>query len=77
MVTIFINTQEHEVLKGEMTFSQITTLAFPNLPAGQNVRFKVTFRKAQPPREEGILKPGELVLVKEGTKFNVTVTDKS
>lgn len=75
-VTIIVNAEQKEVKKGELSFSEIVTLAFGNGAANQNTTFTVTYRRGQG-NKQGSLVEGESVKVKEGMIFNVTATDKS
>lgn len=75
-VTIIVNAEQKEVQKGDLSFSEIVTLAFGSGAANQNTMFTVTYRRAHG-NKKGSLVEGESVKVKEGMIFNVTSTDKS
>ena len=74
--TIVVNGQQVTVPDREVTYDEVTKIAYPTPPA-PDTRYAVTFRDAQKPKE-GDLGPGGSVSVKkEGTIFNVTPTGKS
>ncbi|MDE0693029.1 MAG: multiubiquitin domain-containing protein [Gammaproteobacteria bacterium] len=60
-----------------LTFDQVVALAFPDPPTGKYICFTITYRGAGGRKPEGSLIEGGSVKIKEGTVFNVTVTDKS
>jgi hypothetical protein len=73
------------VINGELAFvphqivsyTEVVAIAYPQQP-DPNTTYTVTFRKAQEPRQEGVLVEGETVTVKhKGTVFNVSATTKS
>jgi len=77
-ITIIVNGREKIVTDDELTFSQVVHLAFDNPPYGANSLFTITYRKGgNEHRPEGHLVDGGTVMVKKGTIFNVTATDKS
>jgi hypothetical protein len=74
--TIIVNGTPHTVEDEEVSFEQVTTLAYPEPPFPETL-FTVTFRNAKKPKE-GRLVEGQSVKVKRnGTVFNVKATDKS
>ena len=74
-ITIIVNGREKVVTKKELSFEEVVALA-DNLPSGENILYTITYRKAEG-KPEGTLVEGDKVKVKDGTIFNVTVTDKS
>jgi hypothetical protein len=74
--TIFVNTKEKEVTERELSFARVVELAQP-LPSGPNYEYTVDYRRAVGKKEKGELMPGESVEIKDGTRFDVTPTDKS
>lgn len=73
---IVVNGEPKTVPTREVSYDEVTRLAYPTPPAPET-RFTVTFRNAHKPKE-GSLAPGETVEVKkEGTVFNVKATGKS
>ena len=60
-----------------LNFDQVVAFAFPDPPTGQYICFTITYRGAGGRKPEGSLIGGGSVKIKEGTVFNVTVTDKS
>ena len=76
-VTIIVNGTEHKVMKGTLTFDEITQIAFPGHPTDPNIVFSVTFDKAEQKPDHGSLLPGQSVHVKNHTVFDVTQTNRS
>ena len=74
--TIIVNAREHKVDDGLVSFEQVVLLAYPTPPQGENVLFTITYRNAEG-GADGQLMPGQSITVKNGTHFNVRVTDKS
>lgn len=75
--TIVVNGREKTVTEREISFSEIVSLGFENLPTGPNILFTITYRRGHGNKPEGTLLEGESVKLKEGMIFNVTATDKS
>ena len=59
----------------EIDFEEVVKLAFPDDPAGENVRYSVTWTK--PNGDEGSLRPGHAIGVVKDMMFDVRNTDKS
>lgn len=76
-LTIIVNGRPKAVEMEKLSFEEVVKLAFPTLPTGGNIVFTVTFRGADEEPSQGTLTAGETVEVKDGTKFDVTATDKS
>lgn len=78
LVTIYVNTEEREVEKGDLTYEQVVELEWGNSPPiGPNVRITITYEKAASKPHDGSLLAGGKVGVKQGTRFNVRATDQS
>ena len=76
--TIIVNGRQKVVKAHELSFAEVTELAFDNPPTGPNIVFTVTYRRGHGNKQEGTLVEGdEPVKIKEGMIFNVTATDKS
>jgi hypothetical protein len=75
-VTIIVNGRERTVEEKVISFEEAVELAFPGSPTGPNIVYTVAYRKAAGNRS-GDLLTGQSVKVKEGTRFDVTQTDKS
>ncbi len=73
---IIVNGEQKEVEKKKLTFSEVVALAYPNPATGGNIIYTVTYKKAKSPHQ-GTMTPGSSVIIKNGTIFNVTKTDKS
>lgn len=76
-VCIIVNTRQKQVERGEITFAELASLAFPDAPYGQNTAFTVSFRKGGGGQPDGTLVEGEKIRVVKGMVFNVSATDKS
>ena len=76
-ISIVVNGRAKTVEHEDLTFDQVVALAFDNPPTGEFICFTITYRRAGGRKPEGTLIEGKLVKVKNGTIFNVTVTDKS
>lgn len=77
LVTIIINTQEHQVEKDKMSFDEIVDLAFNPRPTGNDIQFQIAYHKGDDASKEGKLLPGGSVKVKNGMIFDVTTSYKS
>jgi hypothetical protein len=76
LVTIIVNTREHQVEKDEITFDEVVALGLNPVPSGPNVLITVTYHRGQG-NKSGDLLPGQSVKVKDGMVFDVTPTDQS
>ena len=76
LVTIYVNTREHQVEKGKITYEQVIPLGFDTVPTGQDIQFLVTYQKGHG-HAEGKLLPGKDVEVVDGMIFDVAATYKS
>lgn len=78
-VVIRINGDEEFVTEKELTFDQVTELAFPDGPKGPDVKFTVRYRyqRSQMPEQDHPMNEGDVVEIKKGMRFNVKRTDKS
>jgi len=75
--TIIVNGTAKTVHQGTLTFEELTKLAFPIPPPGQNIVYTVTYRGGRKCQPDGTLTEGEKVKIKSKMIFNVTATDKS
>ena len=76
LVTIVVNTREHQVEKDEITFEEVVALGLNPVPSGPNVLITVTYHRGHG-NKSGDLLPGQSVKVKDGMVFDVTPTDQS
>ncbi|MBS1690108.1 MAG: multiubiquitin domain-containing protein [Bacteroidetes bacterium] len=76
-VTIFINGSAEQVNKGEMTYEEIVTIAYPDFPQHPERNYSVKYKKGDNQKPEGILAPGGKVKVKNGMQFTVNQTGQS
>ncbi|MCA0447997.1 MAG: multiubiquitin domain-containing protein [Bacteroidetes bacterium] len=76
-VTIYVNTEEHQVEKSKLTFQQIVKLAYPSESSNPNILFKVSYRLGRGHSELKTLAEGGNVQVQEGMIFNVSYETRS
>ncbi len=76
-VAIFVNTDEHQVEHGKLTFQQAVKLAYPDKAADPNILFKVSYRLGRGHSELKTLADGGDVEVQEGMIFNVSYENRS
>lgn len=77
MVTIYVNTDPHQVEHGKLTFEQIVKLAFPNEAGKPDILFKVSYRLGRGHSELKTLAEGGSVEAQEGMIFNVSYENRS
>lgn len=77
VLSIIVNATSHDVEKGEMTYDEIVTLAFPDYPQHPERTYSVTYERGHGNKPEGILSPGGSVNIKEGMIFYVKHTGQS
>ena len=73
---IIVNGREKTVDHQTLTFDEVVALAPGLPPPGPGVEYKVVFEHAEHPKS-GTLVQGESVVVKDGTEFVVTATNRS
>jgi hypothetical protein len=76
-ITIIVNGSPEEVMKDEMTYEEIVTIAFPDFPQHPERNYSVKYKRGHGHKPEGILSPGGKVKVKDGMEFTVTPTGQS
>ncbi len=76
-VTIVVNGTPKRTDRETLSFDDVVAFAFPDPPTGEFICFTMTYRGGGGRKPEGSLVEGGSVKIKEGTVFNVTVTDKS
>jgi hypothetical protein len=73
---IVVNGEAHDVSSREISFEQVTQLAYPGSPP--ETKFTVLFYKAEQTKNEGTMVAGDLIRVhKQGSSFNVTRSIRS
>lgn len=77
--TIIVNAQPKSWNEKEITYDQVTQLAFPDPPPpGIVITYTVEFERAEGNKPEGsLVKSGPPAKVKEGMIFSVTETGRS
>jgi len=76
-VTIFVNTEEHEVDKGEVSYEELVQIALPDSANDPDKGFTISYRRGPSANEQGSLAPGQSVKVKNRMIFDVTSTTRS
>ena len=76
-VVIFVNTEEHAVPDGDISYEAVTALAFPDLASDQDQSFSVSYRRGPSANEQGSLAKDGTVKVKNKMIFDVTPTTRS
>ena len=76
-VTILVNAREKVWNDKTINYDQVIILAFGTISTDPNVSYSVTYKKGGNEKPEGIMVKGDEVKVKEGTRFNVTQTNRS
>lgn len=76
-IGIIVNGRRRTVRTVSVGYEQIVKIAFPDVQPGENVTYSVIYSNAVKPKHEGTLAEGGRVIVKEGTRFRVSQTDKS
>lgn len=76
-VTIYVNTDPHEVQKGKLSYDQIVRLAYPDRAGDASSFFKVSYRLGQGHSELKSLAEGAEVEAQKGMIFNVTYENRS
>jgi hypothetical protein len=76
-ITIYVNTDPHQVEHGKLTFQQIVQLAFPNEAGKPDILFKVSYRLGRGHSELKTLGEGSDVQAQEGMIFNVSYENRS
>ena len=75
-VEIVVNGDAHDVSSRDVSFEQVTQLAYPGSPP--ETKFTVLFYKAEQAKTEGSMVVGQSVKVhKQGSSFNVTRSIRS
>ena len=73
---IIVNGRDKTVTQETLSFLDVVALAF-DISASDTTIFTVTYRHAHQHQEDGSLVAGQTVVIKNGTIFNVTATNKS
>ena len=74
MVTITVNTDDHNVPHEKISYAQVVALAFPGATGNTYI---VKYYRGNSDNATGTLAPGGEVMVKDGMDFRVTGTGES
>ena len=78
MVEIIVEGTSHEWPKGDdITHVEVVTLEVPDYAQHPEITYKVTYKKGNGNKPEGILSSGATIKVKDGMVFNVSETGES
>jgi len=77
LITIYVNTDKHQVEPGKLTFQQVVNLAYPDKAGDSNILFKVSYRLGRGHSELKTLAEGGDVEAQEGMIFNVSYENRS
>lgn len=76
-VTIFVNSEPHQVPKDDISYTAVVTLGFPDFTQHPERNYSVKYRRGDGDKPEGILSPGTSVKVKDKMIFDVWFTGES
>ena len=76
-ITIYVNGEQKQVTVKILSFEDLAKIAYPVPPPGDNILYTVSYEDGPPSNQQGSLKEGQKVRLKNGMIFNVTATDKS
>lgn len=77
-VTIYVNTDPHEVQHGKLTYQELVKLAYPDKAGDPNILFKVSYRLGRGHSElKTLADGGDGVEAQEGMIFNVSYENRS
>ena len=77
-IKVVLNGTVETVEKREMTFEELTRLAFPDVQRTDYIDWEVDYRDPTDPRGgEKELEPGETLVITRGMVIDVSYTDKS
>ncbi len=74
--TITVNSVDHQVPHGKISYSQVVELAFPG-GSSSGAIYLVKYSRGASDHETGTLAQGESVTVKDGMRFRVSPTGES
>lgn len=78
-INLTVNLEQETVSDRKVTFDQIVRLAFPAKADDPNTTFKVTYRKSDETKHDGVMVEGDSVQTKKDgtTSFTVVNATKS
>lgn len=76
-VTINVNSNPHQVPKGDISYTAVVTLGFPDFPQHPQRIYSVKYRRGHGDKPDGILNPGTSTKVKDQMIFDVWFTGES
>jgi hypothetical protein len=76
-IKIIVNRRERKVENPKQTFDDIVALAPDLPPLTADTEYRITYHGAESHPHDGDLIQGEFVIVKDGTSFRVSTTNRS
>jgi hypothetical protein len=76
-ITLIVNGRERSWDKDHISYEEVVELAFERYEDNGTTSYTVTYKGAARPKTEGTMVKGDIIHVKNKTKFNVTATSKS
>jgi hypothetical protein len=76
-ITLIVNGREKPWEKDHISYEEVVALAFDRYEDNGTTSYTVTYKGAAKPKTEGTMVKGDIIHVKNKTKFNVTATNKS
>lgn len=76
-ITLIVNARPKPWNKRTISFEEVVILAFGSYDPNPNRVYTVTYSGGVPPKPEGTMVKGQVIIVKDKTNFDVSATDKS
>jgi hypothetical protein len=74
---IIVNAEQTTWSEKEISYDQVTLVAFPNPPPGVVITYTVEYERAEGNKDGSLVQGGQPVKVKDGMIFTVTETGRS
>jgi hypothetical protein len=74
---IVVRARPRKVTSTNLTFDEVVSLAYDQVPVGPNIVFTVSYRHGPKANQKGTMISGSVVKIKEGMVFDVSFTDRS
>lgn len=75
-ITITVNQDDHEVIKGKISYEEVVALYLSDGGSGSN-EYLIKYSRGNSSNVSGTLPPGNEVTVKDGMRFRVSGTGES
>ena len=77
LVTITVNTVDHEEPNGKVSYDRIVELAYPDFTQFPNATYSIIYERGASGRPQGTLSKGGDVQIVEGMRFRAKRTGES